>query len=357
MKKESKLLLERALDSLLLSIEHFNRPWDRGRQEATLILLDRAFELFLKAIILQKGGKIREKRAKETIGYEKCVRKCLSDVKIKCLDEEQALTLQIINSLRDAAQHHLLDTSEQQLYMYAQAGVTLFDTLLKKVFGKNLSSYLPDRVLPISTTVPTELDILLNAEFKEIKQLVVPGSRKRIEARAKLRSLAIIESSLAGERSQPSKSDLNKIIKKIQEGKSWGTIFPGVATLKLETSGTGPSISIRLTKQDGEAIHLVKEGTPGATTVAIKRVNELSFYSLGLRDLAEKIGLTYPKTLAVIRHLKIQGNNEYFKILKIGAAEYKRYSMKALNRLKESLPNLDIDEIWQKYGIRKKKLV
>ncbi len=60
MRKQAKILLARSLDSLVLSIEHFNRPWDRGRTEAVLILLDRSFELLLKSIILHKGGKIRE---------------------------------------------------------------------------------------------------------------------------------------------------------------------------------------------------------------------------------------------------------------------------------------------------------
>ena len=63
-------MLTKATDSALLSIEHFNRPWDRGRHEAVLILIDRSFELLLKAVIVYKGGKIREPRAKETIGFD-----------------------------------------------------------------------------------------------------------------------------------------------------------------------------------------------------------------------------------------------------------------------------------------------
>lgn len=39
MKREAKILLEKSTDSILLAIEHFNRPWDRGRQEIVLVLL------------------------------------------------------------------------------------------------------------------------------------------------------------------------------------------------------------------------------------------------------------------------------------------------------------------------------
>ncbi len=52
MKKQARMLLDRAIDSLVLAVEHFNRPWDRGRREAVLILMDRSFELMLKAAIL-----------------------------------------------------------------------------------------------------------------------------------------------------------------------------------------------------------------------------------------------------------------------------------------------------------------
>ncbi len=100
MKREAKLLLEKACDALVLSIELFNRPHDRGRISGTLIQLDHGFEMLMKAAILHQGGRIREKRAKETIGFDTCVRRSLSDGRIRYLTEEQALILQTINGLR-----------------------------------------------------------------------------------------------------------------------------------------------------------------------------------------------------------------------------------------------------------------
>jgi hypothetical protein len=346
MKKEVKILLGKSIDSLVLSVEHFNRPWDRGREEAVLILLDRSFELLLKAVILHKGGKIRDKGSRETYGFDRCVRKCISEKEHKCLSEEEALTIQIINSLRDAGQHYILDISENQLYMYAQAGITLFNDKLKEVFGDKLSNHMPERVLPVATTPPTSLGTLISKEFKEIKNLIKPGSRKRIQARAKLRSIAIIESSLKGVRSQPSKTELEKYLREAAKGMKWQNIFPGVASLKLDTEGTGLSVSIRLTKSKGEPVHVVPEGTPGATVVAVKRVNELSYYSLGLKNLAEKLSLTQPKTFALVRYTKIQDSDEYYKEIKVGKSLFKRYSPKALHQLKKSLKTVDMDEVW-----------
>ena len=117
MKKEARLLHDRAVDALTLSVDHFNRAWNMARAEGVLIQLDRSFEMLLKAAILHKGGRIREPRAKQTIGFDHCVRKCLTDASVKCLAAEQALTLQIINGLRDTAQHYVLEISEEELYL------------------------------------------------------------------------------------------------------------------------------------------------------------------------------------------------------------------------------------------------
>jgi hypothetical protein len=117
MKREVRLLRGKALDSLVLAVEHFNRPWDRGWPEAVLILLDHSFEMLLKSSLLHLGGSIRERRQTETIGFDACMRKGLTGASTRFLDEEQALVLQSINGLRDAAQHHLVELSEGQLLL------------------------------------------------------------------------------------------------------------------------------------------------------------------------------------------------------------------------------------------------
>ncbi|MFA7383930.1 MAG: DUF3644 domain-containing protein [Desulfurivibrionaceae bacterium] len=352
MKKQAKLLFEKAVDSLILSISHFNNPWDRGRKEAVLILLDRAFELLLKAIILHKGGKIREAYERETIGHEKCVRKCISQPEVKCLTEEQGLTIQIINSFRDAAQHDIVELSEQELYMYSQAGVTLFRDLLRQEFKEELTSYMPERVLPVSTEPPRDLHTMVEADFKEIQKLLKTNSRRQIEAKSKLKSLAIVEASLEGIRSQPDEFELRKMVRDVRDGKSWQDIFPGVASLQLETTGSGINVDIRITKKEGDAVHLVPEGTPGATVLAVKRVNELDYYSLGAQKLADKVGLTMYKLLALVWHLKLQKSDEYFKIIKIGSQIHKRYSQKAYAAVVAALENIDMEEVVKKYKNR-----
>lgn len=346
MKREAKLLLAKASDSLVLSIELFNRPHDRGRISATLIQLDHAFEMLLKAAIVHRGGRIREKRAKETIGFDACVRRSLSDGAIKYLKEEQALLLQTINGLRDAAQHHLLDISEGQLYMHVQSGFTLFRDLLKSVFDQDLSCHLPTRVLPVSTSLPTNLTTLFETEVTEIKKLLKPGRRRHVEALARLRPLAILDATIQGEKGQPSDADLRRIGKDVSQGKAWADVFRGVAAVEIRADGTGPSLSLRLSKKEGIPIQLVKEGTPGASVVAVKRVDELGFYNLGARQLAEKVGLTTPKVVSVVDYLGLRDRPDCYKEIKIRKSVFKQYSQKAIDVIKVALEKESAESIW-----------
>jgi hypothetical protein len=348
MKREPRLLLEKACDALVLSIELFNRPHDRGRVSSTLIQLDHAFEMLLKAAILHRGGSIRENRAKQTIGFDACVRRSLNDGKIKYLEDEQALVLQTINGLRDAAQHHLLDISEGQLYVHVQSGVTLFRDLLKKVFHQELAAHLPTRVLPVSTSPPTDLATLFESEVSEIKKLLSPGKRRRLEALSRLRPLAILDGTIRGEKGQPSDSDLQRLGTDLLAGKPWVEVFQGASSVEIAADGAGPALSLRLSKKEGIPIHLVAEGTPGGSVVAVKRVNELDYYSLGARQLAEKVGLTMPRAVAVVDHLNLRSRDDCYKEIKIGNSTFKRYSPKAIEAVKEAVQKESADSIWSK---------
>jgi hypothetical protein len=352
MKREATLLLKKATDSLILAIEHFNRPIDRGRVSAVLILLDHAFEMLLKAAILHRGGRIREPRKRETIGFDSCVRKGLSDASIRYLTEEQAITLQTINGLRDAAQHHLIDISEQQLYIHAQSGVTLFGDILQQVFKQTLLNLLPARVLPISTFAPTDIDMLFESEIKEVAKLLKPGRRRRTEALARIRPLAILDATIRGEKLQPSDRELANVATDVHKNKSWDQIFVGAASISFSLEHDGPNISLRIVKKEGIPIQLVPEGTPESSVVAIRRVDELGFYCFGAKQLAAKIGLSGPKTSALIWHLNLANGPDYSKEFIIGKSKFRRYSQKAINRLLDAKQTQNLDSIWHAYRAR-----
>lgn len=350
MKREARMLLSKALDSLLLSVQHFNAVTDCGRVATVLILLDHSLEMLLKAGIVQKGGTIREKGAAETIGFDPCVRKALSNGTVKFLSEDQALALQAINGLRDAAQHYLVDLSEQQLYLHAQSGLTLIKDILNSVFGVDLLRYLPARVMPISTVAPTDTNTLFETEANEIRRLLGPGRRRRTEAHARLVPLAVLEAAIGGKKLQPSERELGRYAKLLDQGQSWESVFPGLASVSFSTEGTGPAIALRLVKKEGVPVQLVPEGTPGASVVAVKRVSELDFYNLGRDQLARHVGLTGPKTTAVVEYLGLKRDEDYYKEFVIGKSRFGRYSQKAIEAVGEALARRSPDEIWREYA-------
>ncbi|GAH36661.1 unnamed protein product, partial [marine sediment metagenome] len=114
-------------------------------------------------------------------------------------------------------------------------------------------------------------------------------------------------------------------------------------------------LDLRITKKSGTPVTIVPEGTPGATTVAIKRVDDLSFYSLGHDQLAKKVGLTGPKTTAVIRYLKLEEDQDCVKKFTVGKSKFRRFSQKAINKIKTTLDNVTIEEIWKSHGIRSRR--
>ena len=69
-KRDVAELKKRAINSLVLGIELFNRPHEDGRPEGTLILLHHAFEMILKAVIKDKTGTVHAKGEKYSYGFD-----------------------------------------------------------------------------------------------------------------------------------------------------------------------------------------------------------------------------------------------------------------------------------------------
>lgn len=55
-----------------------------------------------------------------------------------------------------------------------------------------------------------------------------------------------------------------------------------------------------------------------------------------------------PKLVAVVDHLGVRNDRECYKEFKIGSQLHKRYSPKAVERIKETLEHESADEIWHK---------
>ena len=156
-----------------------------------------------------------------------------------------------------------------------------------------------------------------------------------------------MDATIQGEKGQPSDADLRRIGRDVLAGKTWSDVFKGASAVEMTTDGVGPNLSLRLSKKEGIPIKLVVEGTPGASVVAVKRVDELGFYSLGAKQLAENLSLTVPKAIAVVDHLGLRDNPDCYKEFRIGKTVFKRYSQKAIEVIGVALQSESAESIWE----------
>ena len=347
LKREVAELRTRSINSLVLGIEIFNRPHEHGRAEAVLILLHHAFEMLLKAVIKGRTGVIHATGEKYTYGFDRCLEVAQREIKIISSDER--MTLSMLDAHRDIAVHYYQVMSEDLLYVQAQAATTLFDALLYKGFGDRLADCIPKRVLPISVKPPMDVRLLLSNEFDQIDQLLAKGTRRGAAAAARLRPLIAMANASRDDGARASEHDVGKAVRRRRQGEEWSIILPEVAQLRLDTEGGGTPFHLRIKKDAEMAVRIAKDGESVSGMVVKQEINIWDKYNLGRDDLAKKLGLTGPRTSAILLELGIQDDPECFKILRRKKSEFKGYSKKALDRIREALSGgLDVEEVWHK---------
>lgn len=357
-KRDVSELKRRAINSLVLAIELFNRPQDQGRSEVVLILLHHAFEMLLKALIKDRTGSVHGKGERYSYGFNKCLDLAQKEIKVISMDER--VTLSILDAYRDTAMHYYQDISEDLLYLQAQAAVTLFDDLISKVFKERLADCVPERVLPVSTRPPKDLKVLIDSELSQIDELLQAGSRKGIQASARLRPILAMATAARPDAERVTEAELRKAIIQRRRGDDWSVILPEVAQLKLETQGDGIPIYLRIKKDANISVRVARDGEPVTGTLIKHEVNIWDKYNLGRDDLAKKLGISGPKTSALILELKIQDDQNCFKVLRRKSSTFKGYSKAALDRLQSAIKvGVDVDGVWEKqrhnFGAKKRK--
>lgn len=346
-KRDVGELRRRAINSLVLGIELFNRPREEGRTEGVLLVIHHAFEMLLKAIIRDKTGSVHEKEGRYTYGFDKCLE--VAQVDLKMISRDERATLSILDAHRDTSCHYYQDVSEDILYLLTQASVTLFDDLINRAFGRRLANLIPDRVLPVSTRPPRDLTVLLDSELTQVDELLSSG-RQGQRAAARLRSIVALATASRDTAERVTEQEIRRAIRKRREGEEWEIILPEIAQLRLDTEGEGIPIHLRIKKETPIAVRVARQGEPVVGTLVKHEINIWDKFNLGRDDLATKLGISGPRTSALIVELKIQEDVDCYRILRRKSSSFKGYSKKALDILKGALDSgLDVDAIWKKH--------
>ncbi len=343
MRRQARWLYEKALASLQASVVAFNSPLDSGRQTQVLLHLQHAFEMFLKAALVEERTKVFDPRTGRSIGFDKCIAHSVNSNSIRLTDSE-AGSLRAIANLRGDEQHWFNQISEQLLYLNVRAGVTLFDELARRVFHDSLANHLPHRVLPITADPPTDFDLLLDEEYSQIAKLLAPGRRARDEARARVRTLLAMEG-LVDPDAGVSTKDVDRVEKGIRRGEPRSAVFPKLAGLEIATGTAQIGVTVHVTKKQGAPVRF--EPDPNADASAIREVDLQRKYRWGANELAKRVGLTPPKSTALRRHLAIDSDARHSHLFVFDSTRIVRYSDEAVSVMKTTLTTVDMNAIWR----------
>lgn len=240
----------KSLASFRTCVTSFNSLGNDGRVTTVLLHLQHAFEMLLKAALESQGVKVFDKHTGKSISLENAVRQCQQVEGIKLSDEE-AGTIRVLDSLRDAEQHWYTTVDEGLLYLHVRAGVTLFDDLLQRVFQEHLAGHVPVRVLPVSAEPPQDLQILVDREYERVADLLKPGRRGGGEAKVRIRTLLAMESLTDPDAAEVREGDVRRVARSIREGKSREQVFPKLGGMNSTLIGNGLTVEVRMVKKGG----------------------------------------------------------------------------------------------------------
>lgn len=342
LRQDARMLRRKALASFSSAITAFNSPVESGRVTLVLLNLQHSFEMLLKAALVQQGERVFDKRSGRSIGFEACVNHAENSAIIH-LSSSEAATLRVIDAMRDDEQHWYSVVSEQVLYLHARAAVTLFDDILNRAFGERLGSHLPSRILPVSTEAPKDFDLLVDDEFSQIKDLLRPGRRARHEARGRIRTLLALEAHAEPE-AEVSVKDVDRVEKGIREGGSRDAVFPRLSDVTATVEGVGLSVSVHFSKREGAPVRYVSDESVSAA--GIREVDLDRKFYLSATELASKLRLTVPRSVALRKHLGLDVDERSMYTFVMGSQRHPRFSDAAVAKMKKAVDQLDMDQIW-----------
>lgn len=343
LKREARTLKTKAIASLRRGLEAFNSYDDHGRPESVLLFLQHTCEMLIKALLVQKGQDVFDKKKGTSIGLEKGLNIAQSKAWIT---SAQAGSVRAVDAMRDQAQHWMIVVPEDVLYINSRALITTIDELLQGHFDDTLADNLPLRVLPLSTKPIPDFDVLVNREYEQIRELLAPGRRARDEARGRISALLAMEAH-ASEAVSVSKRDLNRIEEAVRNNIPVARVFPRLMTLANDVAGEGPTIRIRIVKkEDAPPVRFVSGDDPQAAA-AIREVDLQRKYYMSPSQLADKVKLTTAKSKAVRDFLGIDADDANVMVFEFGSQKHPRYSDNALRAMKDAITPELVDQAWR----------
>ncbi|MBR5677110.1 MAG: DUF3644 domain-containing protein [Paludibacteraceae bacterium] len=148
MVNEQKRLVEKSVEAFIVGLELYNKPTIKYRVEGFSFFIVNAWELMLKAEMLNRGMSIYYRDSNDrTISVDVAVRSIYSDKKTRI-----RLNLEKIIELRNISTHYITEDYEQKYAPLFQACVLNYANELKRFHNVDISDYISQNFLTITSS-------------------------------------------------------------------------------------------------------------------------------------------------------------------------------------------------------------
>jgi hypothetical protein len=302
----------------------------------------------LKSFIVAKRGSAFDEERGYSYGFDKCLT-IAQEENLITVDHRQFLS--ILDNTRDGAIHYYQTISEPILYIFSQASVSLFNDLIKASTGKGLLDYLPQRAVALSAMPPQNLGQVLDDEFEKLRELLHRPDMNKQQALAMLRPLMAFKVGGEERHRRMTNEELEVAAENLAAADTWRVVFPEIAKVEFDSAGDNIAVGFKVVKESADAlpVRILKpeEAHMAKGVIIQKEINVFDKFNMGLSQLAHNLGLTSPKTLAMVREFKVYMDSEMYRQLEISKQKHKRYSKKALDFLRTKTHLAD--DCWSKH--------
>lgn len=161
-------LLESSVESLVHGVEHYFLKYGRSNK-FTLLHIDQAVELLLKAKIQSINGLSIYTKKGKTIDYHECFSK------LKDLDIPEKSLLEEIHEKRNLSQHLGSSFDDYSVGYYVKFVYFFFKFFLEKEFNEKLDDYLSDDIKTYINNITIEPTRIHENQLKYIENLIEQG--------------------------------------------------------------------------------------------------------------------------------------------------------------------------------------
>lgn len=157
MENLSKRLVDKSIEAFIMGLEIYNKPTIRYRIEGFSFFICNAWELMLKAELLNKNIPIYYPNSDRTISLEKTIQKIYTDKK-----QPLRINLEKIFELRNTSTHFITEEYETIYAPFFQSCVLNFSEQIKRFHNVDVTRYVSQNFL----TLTVNLNILSNEEIR-----------------------------------------------------------------------------------------------------------------------------------------------------------------------------------------------